>query len=101
MGDIPAPLPDLATLFTAGEMALPASLNGEVDFHAVLVNFSVELPGQTVGITGSAPYLIAPIADIPGVTEGDEIIIDGVTWYVHEVRPDNTGVVRLTVENLS
>lgn len=51
----------------------------------------------TIEIENAAPTAICRSADVPGVDHTATLTIDGVTYYVHEVKPDGTGITELVL----
>jgi Phage Head-Tail Attachment len=54
--------------------------------------------GGPVGVEGSQPVFVCAAASVPGVDQGDAIVIDSKTYSIINVRPDGTGIVDLILE---
>lgn len=54
--------------------------------------------GGPVGVEGSQPVFVCPAAGVPGVAQGDAIVINAKTYAIVNVRPDGTGIVDLILE---
>jgi hypothetical protein len=89
---------NLEPFFNNNEFSHDALHNGATLFKVIVTDWYDPVIGGTVGMGTTDPMLIAQHDDIPDVADGDTISIDGYSYTVREVRPDNTGIVRLKCE---
>ncbi len=68
------------------------------DIVGIFNNEYFEDVGGPVGVEGSQPVFVCPAASVPGVAQGDTIVISGKTYSIVNVRPDGTGIVDLILE---
>jgi hypothetical protein len=54
--------------------------------------------GGGVAFAMQQPRILCRSADVPGVSEGAVIVIDGVSYVVRVVMPDGTGMTELMLE---
>ena len=55
--------------------------------------FAEDVGGTTV--ESSEPIALVRTSDVPSVVQGDTLAIDGVTFSIVEVKPDNEGMSEL------
>lgn len=88
---------NLAPFFATGDFAVPATLQG------VAVNgiFDAEYREPLGGLVeGHAPIFQCAAAQIPSVTTGQTLIVNGSSYTVRGVEPDGTGVTLLRLEEV-
>lgn len=54
---------------------------------------------EVQGVEGLHPVFTCVLADVTGVSHGDALTIGGVTYHVHGVQRDGTGMVALILED--
>lgn len=89
---------DRSTFVNPDEFAVTAtygllSVDGIFDNPYVLAAF-----GGQVGVTSSNPTFLAPTANLPGINNGDTLVIGGSTYTVRDVQHDGTGFTLLELE---
>ncbi|WP_420798717.1 head-tail joining protein [Nitratireductor pacificus] len=50
------------------------------------------------GLNGMTPRVSFAVVDVPGLKDGDRMVLGGVTWVVREPLPDGRGMVRCELE---
>ena len=88
---------DLTPFFTMGELALPGEFAGE-DIPVIYREDYATIDGGFAGLEIQAPYALVKSDDVPGIVQGDTLIIDGESFTITSVRHDSQGITRLFLE---
>jgi hypothetical protein len=93
---------DIDAFFSLTDHAISASWTpgggSPADVVGIFNDEYFEDVGGPVGVEGSQPVFVCAAARVPGVAQGDTIVINGKTYSIVNVRPDGTGIVDLILE---
>jgi hypothetical protein len=76
--------------FNAAEFAVNATWLT----HNIQVIFDHEYAEQ-FGIAGTNPIVLTPTASVSGIKKNDAFVVNGISYKVHNIEPDGTGLTRL------
>ena len=84
------------SIFVRHKFLKSASFEGG---STIKVNFRTEYV-EALDIAGMMPTATCLESDVPGVTQGDSLIVTGIPYRVKSVEPDGTGYVVLRLEKV-
>jgi len=87
---------DFVEFFETDEFAVEATFAGET-VNGIFEESFIEVHG----VEGLHPVFTCVQADVSGATHGDAVTIGSVTYHVHGIQKDGTGLVALVLEDQS
>ena len=95
---------DLTPFFDPAGLGVAASFipagGSAKTVNGVFEDEYVDIDSGGVGIDGSGPKFICAAADVPGVKQGDALIVNAVSYTVADVQPDGSGIVELILRKV-
>jgi hypothetical protein len=91
---------DLDAFLNVDEFGVGATFKG-ADINVIFDQAGVIQPIGGAVFETSTPQCLAKTADVPGVVQGDTIVIDMVTWYITQILPDGTGMTKLILSEVA
>lgn len=85
---------DHSAFLDTDEFATSATVGGNA-VDGIFDNEYVAVDLDGVEVESLGPVLQCATSDVPGVAQGDAVIVNAVNYTVAEVRPDGTGMTLL------
>jgi hypothetical protein len=53
---------------------------------------------ENYGLAGVNTFITVPAASVPGITNGNSIVVESLNYVVRNVLPDGTGILQVELE---